>query len=292
MKQYLDFLQYILDNGTLEENRTKVKAYSTFGYQYRVDLQKGFPLLTTKQVHLKSIIYELLWFLKGSTNIKELCENNVRIWDDWPYEKYQNSQDFQGESIKEFAKKIKNDEDFAKKWGDLGPVYGYQWRHFESGGKVRDQITWVINEIKTNPRSRRLIVSAWNPARIDDMALPPCHAFMQFYVGKDNRLSLQLYQRSADAFLGVPFNLASYALLLMMVADVCNLECGEFIHTFGDCHIYENHLEQIKIQLARKPYPLPKMLIKHHDDIFAYKYEDFELVNYKCHPRIKGSVAV
>ena len=226
----------------------------------RFDLKEGFPLLTTKRVHLKSIIHELLWFISGETNIKYLVDNGVRIWNEWPYEKYKKSSDYQGETIDEYVEKIKADPEFAKKWGDLGPVYGRQWRHFEGKDRVVDQIAKVINEIKTNPNSRRLIVNSWHAAYVDEMALPPCHMMFQFYV-QDNKLSCQLYQRSADAFLGVPFNIASYSLLTMMVAKICNLELGEFVHTMGDAHIYLNHLEQVDLQLSREPRNLPKMII-------------------------------
>ncbi|MCF0117750.1 MAG: thymidylate synthase, partial [Bacilli bacterium] len=243
MKQYLDFLQHILKEGSPKGDRTGTGTYSTFGYQMRFDLNEGFPLLTTKKVHLKSIIHELLWFISGDTNIKYLVDNDVKIWNDWPYDAYKKSKDYQNETMEEFIQKIKEDDEFAKKYGNLGPVYGYEWRHFEgANGKVKDQLAWVINEIKTNPNSRRLIVCAWHPAYVDEMALPPCHSLFQFYV-KDNKLSCQLYQRSADAFLGVPFNIASYSLLTMMVAQICGLELGEFVHTFGDCHIYSNHLD-------------------------------------------------
>lgn len=292
MKQYLDFLQHILEKGNKKDDRTNTGTVSTFGYQMRFDLQDGFPLLTTKKVFLKAIIHELLWFISGSTNIKYLVDNNVKIWNEWPYAKYQESSDYQEETLDEFVSKIKEDEEFAKKWGDLGPVYGHEWRHFDGDGCYVDQLQRVIDEIKTNPDSRRLIVNAWQAAYIDKMALPPCHLLFQFYVN-DNKLSCQLYQRSADAFLGVPFNIASYALLTMMVAKITNLELGEFIHTIGDAHIYDNHLEQIKLQLSRKPRALPKMIIKgKQKSIDDFTYDDFELCDYKPHPRIKGEVAV
>lgn len=259
MKQYLDLLRNVLENGEKKDDRTGVGTISLFGTQTRYNLNDGFPLLTTKKVHLKSIIHELLWFLKGDTNIKYLQDNGVRIWNEW-----------------------------ADENGDLGPVYGKQWRNFNGV----DQITNVINTLKTNPNSRRIIVSAWNPQDVDKMALPPCHTMFQFFV-INNKLSCQLYQRSADCFLGVPFNIASYALLTMMVAQVCDLELGDFVHTTGDTHIYLNHLEQVNLQLTREPYPLPKMKInKDKKDIFSFEYEDFELVDYKCHPTIKGVVAV
>ena len=264
MKQYLDLMQHVLDTGTQKHDRTGTGTISVFGYQMRFNLQEGFPMVTTKKLHLKSIIHELIWFLQGDTNIKYLKDNGVRIWDEW-----------------------------ADENGDLGPVYGSQWRSWPKpdGGHI-DQITQIINTIKNNPDSRRIIVSAWNVAEIENMALPPCHAFFQFYVA-DGKLSCQLYQRSADIFLGVPFNIASYALLTMMVAQVCGLEAGDFIHTFGDAHIYNNHLEQVKLQLSRDPKPLPTMKINPEvKDIFDFKFEDFELLNYEAHPHIKGIVAV
>ncbi|HHU55553.1 MAG TPA: thymidylate synthase [Acholeplasmataceae bacterium] len=292
MKQYLEFLKHILDNGTYKDDRTNTGTISTFGYQMRFDLSQGFPLLTTKKVHLKSIIYELLWFIKGDTNIKYLVDHGVRIWNEWPYEHYKKSKDYQGETIQEFAEKIKQDEGFAEKYGNLGPVYGYQWRHFDGPNGYVDQLKWVINEIKTNPNSRRLIVNSWQPNQIKDMALPPCHMMFQFYVN-DNKLSCQLYQRSADAFLGVPFNIASYSLLTMMIAQICNLEVGEFVHTIGDAHIYMNQIEQVKLQLSRTPRELPKMMInKEVKCIEDFKYEDFKLVDYNPHPTIKAQVAV
>lgn len=264
MKQYLDFLQDILHNGTKKEDRTGTGTVSVFGRQMRFDLQEGFPLVTTKKLHLKSIIHELLWFLKGDTNIAYLKENGVRIWDEWA------------------------DED-----GNLGPVYGHQWRSWSApDGETIDQISNVIEDIKKNPDSRRLIVSAWNPSDIPNMALPPCHLLFQFYVA-DGKLSCQLYQRSADSFLGVPFNIASYALLTMMVAQVTGLKPGEFVHTVGDAHIYTNHLEQVELQLTREPKPLPKMKINPNvTNIFDFTYEDFELVDYEAHPHIKGVVSV
>ncbi len=291
MREYLSFLKNILDKGTMTKNRTKINTISTFGYQMRFDLNKGFPLVTTKKVHLKSIVHELLWFISGSTNIKYLVDNNVRIWNEWPYKKYQQSTEYLGETITEFVEKIKNDQKFALKHGELGPVYGKQWRNFEGKKKVVDQLLKIIAEIKVNPNSRRLIVNAWNASEIDSMALPPCHVMFQFYV-KNNKLSCQLYQRSADAFLGIPFNIASYSLLTMMIAKVTNLELGEFIHTFGDCHIYENHLDQVNLQLSREPKKLPKIIIKERNNILDFTYEDFELIGYESHPSIKGDVAV
>lgn len=264
MKQYHDLLQHILDKGAKKEDRTGTGTISVFGYQMRFDLNEGFPCLTTKKVHMRSIILELLWFLKGETNIQYLKENNVSIWDEW-----------------------------ADENGDLGPVYGSQWRSWPcADGRHIDQITTIISQLKTNPDSRRIIVSAWNVAEIENMALPPCHAFFQFYVA-DGKLSCQLYQRSADTFLGVPFNIASYALLTLMVAQVCNLKPGDFIHTLGDAHLYSNHIEQANLQLARDFRPLPKMKINPEvKDIFAFKYEDFELENYDPHPHIKAAVAI
>jgi thymidylate synthase len=274
MKQYLDLIKHVQDNGIVKEDRTGTGTKSIFGYQMRFDLSEGFPLLTTKKLHLKSIIYELLWFLKGETNTAYLNENNVKIWDAW-----------------------------ANEDGDLGPVYGHQWRNWNSEGI--DQITDVINTIKTNPDSRRMLISAWNPGVLPDTAvsfsenvangkaaLPPCHAFFQFYV-TDGKLSCQLYQRSADIFLGVPFNIASYALFTLMIAQVCNLKPGDFVHTFGDAHIYSNHREQIALQLSRKPRALPKMEINPAiRNIFDFTFEDFNLIDYNPHPHIKGSVAV
>ena len=264
MQNYLDLLQHILDNGTDKTDRTGTGTRSVFGYQLRYDLSKGFPLVTTKKVHLKSIIYELLWFLKGDTNIKYLTDNGVRIWNEW-----------------------------ADENGDLGPVYGAQWRSWEGkDNKVVDQFSEVIEQIKKNPDSRRLIVSAWNAAEIPNMALAPCHTMFQFYVA-DGKLSLQLYQRSADVFLGVPFNIASYALLCMMMAQVCGLEVGDYVHTFGDVHIYNNHFEQVKLQLSREPRDLPTMKLNPEiKDLFAFDFEDFTLENYDPHPGIKAPVAV
>ena len=288
MKQYIDLCNYILNNGVKKDDRTGTGTISVFGYQMRFNLGEGFPLLTTKKVHLKSIIHELLWFISGSTNIKYLVDNDVRIWNDWPYDLYKKSPDFQGETIEEFAAKIKESDEFAKKYGNLGPVYGKQRLDFNGV----DQLSNLIEQIKTNPNSRRLIISAWNPAEVDKMALPPCHSFMQFYVA-EGKLSCQLYQRSADVFLGVPFNIASYALFTMMIAQVCGLEPGDFVHTLGDAHIYLNHLDQVNKQIKRSLRPLPKMVINPNvKSIFDFKYEDFTLLNYNPHSGIKGKVAV
>jgi thymidylate synthase len=264
MKQYLDLMQHVLDTGAQKHDRTGTGTLSVFGYQMRFNLQEGFPLVTTKKLHLKSIIHELIWFLQGDTNIAYLKENGVRIWDEW-----------------------------ADEQGNLGPVYGYQWRNWPKpdGGHI-DQITQVVNQLKNNPDSRRMMVSAWNVADVERMALPPCHSLFQFYVA-DGKLSCQLYQRSADIFLGVPFNIASYALLTMMMAQVCDLQYGDFVHTFGDAHLYNNHIEQAHLQLSREPRPLPTMKINPDvKDIFKFKFEDFTLVNYDPWPHIKGAVAV
>ncbi len=288
MKPYLELCKHVMNHGSFKMDRTGTGTKSVFGYQMRFDLSEGFPLLTTKKVHLKSIIHELLWFIKGDTNIKYLVENNVRIWNDWPYEAFKKSNSFNGESMDDFVSKVKIDSEFALKFGDLGPVYGAQWRNFNGV----DQLQYILDEIKTNPDSRRMILSAWNPAEIKNMALPPCHTLIQFYV-RDNKLSLQLYQRSADIFLGVPFNIASYAILLLMIAQVSNLEVGEFIHTLGDAHIYQNHFEQIELQLSRAPKELPQMKLNPSvKSLFDFKYEDFELINYHPYPAIKGKVAV
>ena len=277
MKQYLDLMRHVRDNGVFKGDRTGTGTSSVFGYQMRFDLSEGFPLVTTKKCHLRSIIHELLWFLKGDTNTRYLRDNGVSIWDEWATEE-----------------------------GDLGPVYGHQWRNWPApDGSSIDQISEVVKQLKTNPNSRRIIISAWNVADLPDenispqanvanhkMALAPCHAFFQFYVA-DGKLSCQLYQRSADIFLGVPFNIASYALFTMMLAQVCDLEAGEFIHTLGDAHLYSNHMEQVEQQLSREIYPLPSMKINPQiKDIFAFTFDDFELVNYQCHPHIKAPVAI
>ncbi|MBS3127956.1 thymidylate synthase [Candidatus Woesearchaeota archaeon] len=299
MEQYLALLRHILEKGKEKEDRTGVGTKSIFGYQMRFDLSKGFPLLTTKKVYLRGIIHELLWFLTGNTNIRYLVQNDVKIWNDWPYAVYKESKEYQGESMEQFIEKIKNDYHFAKQWGNLGPVYGKQWTAWEAGdGTTINQIKNVIEMIKKDPNSRRLIVSGWNVADIQSLvkgkisAPPLCHTMFQFYV-QDNKLSCQLYQRSADVFLGVPFNIASYSLLTMMIAQVCDLQPGEFIHTFGDAHIYNNHAEQVKEQLQRQPKPLPKMRINAEvKDIFSFKFEDFTLEEYDPHPPIKAPIAV
>ncbi len=290
MKQYLELCKHVLANGSERLDRTNTGTISTFGYQLRINLEEGFPLLTTKKVHFKSVLVELLWFLSGSTNIKPLVDQNVRIWNDWPYAKFQKSIDYQNETIEEFVEKIKSDQAFAAKYGELGPVYGKQWRDFSGV----DQITELIKNIKKNPFSRRHLVVAYNPSQVENMALPPCHAFFQFYVSSDGKkLSCQLYQRSADVFLGVPFNIASYALLLAMVAQVCDLQPYEFIHTFGDVHIYMNHLTQVDEQLSRTPKPLPTLKLNPNiKNIFDFRYEDIELVGYDPYPLIKGKVSV
>jgi len=264
MEQYLNFLRHIRDNGTVKSDRTGVGTHSVFGYQMRFDLTKGFPLVTTKKLSLRSIIHELLWFLQGNTNVGYLHEHKVTIWDEW-----------------------------ADKKGDLGPIYGKQWRAWPTAdGQAIDQMKGLLEQIKTNPDSRRLLVSAWNVGELSKMKLPPCHLLFQFYIA-NQKLSCQLYQRSADAFLGVPFNIASYSLLVHMIAQQCNLDVGEFVWTGGDCHIYANHLEQVNLQLSRQPYPLPQLIIKNKPaSLFEYQFEDFEIVNYQAHPHIKGEVAV
>lgn len=305
MRQYLDLLQDIKDNGVKKMDRTGVGTISVFGRQLRFNLSEGFPAVTTKKLFMRGIIHELIWFLQGSSNIKYLVDNDVHIWDEWPYKHYlmdqgkevpdSNSEEWKT-GIKEFTEKIKADDKFATKWGELGPVYGYQWRNWPTpDGKHIDQIKKAVDTIKNNPDSRRIIVSAWNVADIDEMAkagLPPCHLLFQFYVA-DGRLSCQMYQRSADTFLGVPFNIASYSLLTMMMAQVCGLEPGDFVHTFGDTHLYLNHLEQVDEQLSRKPYPLPKMKLNPKvKEIDGFKFEDFELTDYQSHPAIYAPIAV
>lgn len=313
-KQYLDFIQEILDRGVYKEDRTQTGTQSIFGYQMRFDLQKGFPLLTTKRVPFGLIKSELLWFLRGDTNIRYLLQHNNHIWDEWAFERYVQSSDYMGPDMSnfgtrclvdeefnaiyqqekaKFCEKILKDEKFAKKHGELGNIYGSQWRHWETTkGTTIDQIQELIFMLKTNPDSRRLIVSAWNPEDVPSMALPPCHSLFQFYV-VNGKLSCQLYQRSADAFLGVPFNIASYALLTHLIANEVGLEVGEFIHTFGDAHIYSNHMEQIHLQLTRTPYELPKLVLKHPEkSIFDLEVDDIQLENYQCYPVIKAPIAV
>jgi thymidylate synthase len=293
MKAYHELLQKILNEGDEKSDRTGTGTRSLFGYQMRFDLSEGFPLVTTKELHIKSIIQELIWFLAGDTNIKYLVDNGVGIWNDWPYAKYRQSADFQNETMKEFVEKIKNDTIFAQKWGELGPVYGRQWRHWVgTDGKVVDQIVDLMHNLKHNPDSRRHIVSAWNPTEVDQMALPPCHSLFQFYISS-GKLSCQLYQRSADVFLGVPFNIASYALLTEMIAHVLGLKAGDFVHSFGDVHLYNNHFEQTKEQLNRDLKPLPKLVFARKvNSIFDFKYEDIIIENYQFHPKIKAPVAV
>ncbi|MEO1955357.1 MAG: thymidylate synthase [Gammaproteobacteria bacterium] len=301
MKQYLDLMKYIRDEGVKKEDRTGTGTISVFGYQMRFDLAESFPLLTTKKVNLDSIIHELLWFISGNTNISYLVKNGVNIWNDWPYQSYlkqtnqeknypMHSKEWK-EKMKEFIEQVKNDNDFAKVYGDLGPVYGRQWRNFEGV----DQLDQVVKDIKSSPDSRRLIVSAWNPKDIPIMVksgLPPCHTLFQFYVS-EGKLSCQLYQRSADVFLGIPYNIASYAILTLMIARVTGLEPGEFIHTLGDAHLYSNHLEQVEEQLRRQPFTCPQLLINNSkNNIFDFFVEDFELINYQSHPHIPAPIAV
>jgi len=301
MQQYHQLMQHVLEQGVLKSNRTGIATLSVFGYQMRYNLAEGFPLVTTKKVHLKSILHELIWFLNGDTNIRYLVKNGVNIWNEWPFQSYLRNQgqeedlpkysDSWQAELKNFKSQIIDDSSFAEKWGELGPVYGQQWRNFEG----IDQISQVIEDIKQSPDSRRLLVSAWNPKDIPIMAksgLPPCHTLFQFYVA-NGKLSCQLYQRSADVFLGVPFNIASYALLTMMIAQVCGLGLGDFVHTLGDAHIYENHLDQVKLQLSRAPKALPQLKINSQiSSIFDFSYADFTLENYDPHPAIKGQVAV
>ena len=301
MKQYLDLIKHIRDHGVKKEDRTGTGTQSIFGHQMRFDLSQGFPLVTTKKVHLKSILHELLWFIRGDTNISYLVQNGVGIWNDWPYQSWLRETDQESAypmyssewkaKMKEFIQCIKDDEQFAQQYGDLGPVYGHQWRNFEGV----DQLAQVVEEIKANPDSRRLIVSAWNPKDIPVMVksgLPPCHSLFQFYV-TEGRLSCQLYQRSADVFLGVPFNIASYAILTLMIAQVCGLEPGDFVHTFGDAHLYSNHMDQVEELLSRDTYPLPTLAINPKvDNLFDFVFEDFELLDYQSHGPISAPVAV
>lgn len=300
MQAYLDLLRDVQANGVGKDDRTGTGTRSVFGRQLRCDLNAGFPLLTTKKVFLRGIIHELLWFIRGDTNIRYLVQNKVGIWNEWPFQNYLNRNGIELEKHSEawqaklsaFVEKIALDQEFADQWGELGPVYGKQWRDFSGV----DQLAWVINEIQQNPSSRRLIVSAWNPAEVEEMAkagLPPCHTLFQFYVSPQRKLSCQLYQRSADLFLGVPFNIASYALLTMMIAQVCDLQLGDFVHTFGDVHIYNNHQDQVAEQLSRQPGDLPQIRINPAvKSLFDFKFEDFELVDYHPHPPIKAPVAV
>ena len=307
-KEYLDLCKYILDNGIEKEDRTGVGTKSIFGYQMKFDLNNGFPLLTTKKVNFNLVWSELLWFIKGDTNIRFLLENNNNIWNEWAFKKWVESDEYNGpdmtdfghrtlvdedfakdykEQMKFFKEKILTDDEFSKKYGDLGNVYGKQWRNFNGV----DQLKNVIEQIKQNPSSRRLIVSSWNPAEVDTMALPPCHSLFQFYVS-DGKLSCQLYQRSGDVFLGVPFNIASYSLLSILIAKECNLGVGEFVHTLGDAHIYNNHFDQVNEQISRTPYDLPSLKINEFQSIFDLKISDVELVNYESHPFIKAPIAV
>ena len=312
MKQYLDLLQHIMDKGVDRNNGTDIKdknysssveqvgTRSVFGYQLRCDLSEGFPLLTTKKMYTRSIIHELIWFLAGDTNIRYLAQNDVHIWDLWPFQTYLSkmwlTDQFPAywpewkEKMTAFIEQIKVDEDFAKEWGDLGPVYGYQWRNFN--GQGIDQIRKVLYNCKNNPSSRRNLVVAYNPAQADSMALPPCHSLFQFYIA-NNKLSCQLYQRSVDSFLALPFNIASYSLLVHMIAQVCDLEVGDFVHTSGDLHIYHNHFDQVKEQLSREPRPLPKLKLNPDiKDLFAFRFEDIEIVDYDPLPAIKAPITV
>ncbi len=293
MQQYHDLLRRVLAEGVEKEDRTGTGTVSVFGHQMRFDLRQGFPLLTTKKVHFKSIVHELLWFLAGDTNIQYLAQNGVRIWDDWPYTKFQKAPEFDGSSMREFAQRVATDAPFAAQWGELGPVYGYQWRSWPGpNGTSVDQMKQVLHQLQHQPDSRRIIVSAWNPAYLDQMALPPCHAFFQFYVA-NGELSCQLYQRSADIFLGVPFNIASYARLVHVVAQATGLRVGEFIHTLGDAHIYRNHLDQVQTQLERDFRPLPQLALNPEvRDLFAFTYDDVQLTGYDPHPAIAAEVAV
>lgn len=299
MRPYRDLLQRILDEGVRKDDRTGTGTLSVFGHQLRCNLQEGFPLLTTKKVYHRAIVHELLWFLSGDTNIKYLVDRDVKIWNEWPYENFKASEEFQGETLEQFVERIKSDTAFATAWGDLGPVYGKQWTRWEAhDGSVINQIEEVVDQIKKNPDSRRLIVSGWNVADIKGLvhgkrsAPPLCHTLFQFYVA-EGKLSCQLYQRSADVFLGVPFNIASYSLLTHMIAQVCDLEVGDFVHTFGDAHLYLNHLDQAREQLSRETRPLPQLKLNPtKKDIFSFEFEDIEIVNYDPHPAIKAPIAV
>jgi thymidylate synthase len=292
MRQYHELMERVLREGSDKSDRTGTGTRSVFGHQMRFDLAEGFPMITTKKLHLKSILHELIWFISGDTNIRYLCQNGVRIWDDWPFATYSKSADYDGIDMKEFAARIASDADFAAKWGDLGPVYGFQWRFWPGPNGPVDQLRDVLEGIRSNPDGRRHIVSAWNPGYIDQMALPPCHAFFQFYVA-DGKLSCQLYQRSADIFLGVPFNIASYALLLHMMAQDLGLQVGDFVHSLGDAHIYSNHTDQVRLQLSRDLRPLPTLSLNPSvKSLFDFRYEDVALLNYDPHPHIPAPVAV
>ncbi|MDF2067037.1 thymidylate synthase [Bacillus sp. Cr_A10] len=314
MEQYLNLCRYIKDNGVIKEDRTGIGTKSVFGYQMRFDLEKGFPLVTTKKTAFRLVVSELLWFLKGDTNVKTLMKENNHIWDEWAFEKWVNSPNYQGpdmtnfgvraendhtfktiveQQMEIFRSKILSDDQFANEFGDLGPVYGKQWRSWPGNdGQTIDQVQNLINQLKNNPDSRRHIITAWNPAEVDDMALPPCHSFMQFYVA-NGKLSCQLYQRSADVFLGVPFNIASYALLTHLIAKECQLKVGEFVHTLGDAHLYLNHMDQVETQLQREPKKLPTLLLSNDkNSIFDFEVEDISLDGYDPHPRIKAPIAV
>ena len=292
MRQYHELMERVLREGSDKSDRTGTGTRSVFGHQMRFDLAEGFPMITTKKLHLKSILHELIWFISGDTNIRYLCQNGVRIWDDWPFATYSKSADYDGIDMKEFAARIAEDADFAAQWGDLGPVYGFQWRFWPGPEGPVDQLRNLLEGIRSNPDGRRHIVSAWNPGYIDQMALPPCHAFFQFYVA-DGRLSCQLYQRSADIFLGVPFNIASYALLIHMMAQDLGLKVGDFVHSLGDAHIYSNHTDQVRLQLSRDLRPLPTLsLTPSVKSLFDFRYEDVALLDYDPHPHIPAPVAV
>lgn len=292
MQQYLDLCRYVMENGQDRDDRTGTGTRSVFGYQNRYRIDESFPLLTTKKMFLRPIAEELLWFISGDTNIKYLVDRKVNIWNEWPYEDFKNSADFHNETLAEFVEKIRDDEEFAKKYGELGPVYGAQWRNFNNEGV--DQLAKLVDSLKNNPFGRRHIICAWNPAQVDDMALPPCHAFLQFYVSADKKyLSCQLYQRSADIFLGVPFNIASYSLFTYMLAQVCGYKPYEFVHTFGDAHIYLNHFEQINEQLSRKPLKPAKLVLNPNvKSIFDFKIEDIKLEDYESYGKLSGKVSV
>ena len=292
MRQYHELMERVLREGSDKSDRTGTGTRSVFGHQMRFDLAEGFPMITTKKLHLKSILHELIWFISGDTNIRYLCQNGVRIWDDWPFATYSKSADYDGIDMKEFAARIAEDADFAAQWGDLGPVYGFQWRFWPGPEGPVDQLRNLLEGIRSNPDGRRHIVSAWNPGYIDQMSLPPCHAFFQFYVA-DGRLSCQLYQRSADIFLGVPFNIASYALLIHMMAQDLGLKVGDFVHSLGDAHIYSNHTDQVRLQLSRDLRPLPTLSLNPSvKSLFDFRYEDVALLDYDPHPHIPAPVAV